>query len=79
MIKLGGLWKRTGKNGTFLAGKLGDASIMIFPNNKKTAPNQPDYTIFIAESKPQAQKPTAPKAPVRNEAPSFDDDGPDFL
>lgn len=62
MIKIGALYKRQGKNGEFLAGKFGDASIMIFPNKNKTDVKQPDYEIIIAENK---QKPAQQGAPFR--------------
>lgn len=74
MIELTALWKKTGPKGDYLTGKLGNATIMIFPNTKKTAENQPDFRIMITESKekgaafvprkptnfaPQASKPAA--------------------
>lgn len=62
MIKIASLWKRQGAKGQFLAGKIGDASIMIFPNTQKNQPNQPDYNVFIAEDKrPKTDAPRKPK------------------
>jgi hypothetical protein len=56
MIKIAGLWKRQGKAGDFLAGKLSDGvSIMVFPNKKKTAASQPDFELVIGEDKPRSQ------------------------
>ena len=49
MVKIGGLWKRQGKNGDFLAGKLGTANLMIFKNTKKRNAQDPDYSIMVAE------------------------------
>lgn len=67
VIKIAGLWKRTGQNGDFLAGKLSDGvSILIFPNKKKQTANQPDFEVVIAQDKPkdQPEKPKiTPKAP----------------
>jgi hypothetical protein len=65
MVKIASLWKRQGKNGEFLAGKLSDGvSIMIFPNRKKAAPNQPDFEMVIVEDKPRGQAPAPPKPKI---------------
>jgi len=54
-MKIGALWSKQNKEGkTFLTGVIndisGDIRIVIFPNDKKTQPNQPDYNIV--RSKP---------------------------
>lgn len=73
MIRIGSLWKKQGQKGPFLAGNFGDAVIMVFPNTKKTAPNQPDYSIVISEKKQQEKPPVAKPAP---KPPAGDDDIP---
>lgn len=63
MEKIGALWKRKSKDGskTFLTGKIGDQEIIIFANNRKSQPKQPDFEIF--ESAPrQAPVKVAPPA-----------------
>lgn len=48
LIKIAGLWKNTSKvNTTYLSGKIADAKILVFANNKKTAAHQPDYQLYI--------------------------------
>ncbi len=77
MIKLCGLWKRQGRNGGFLAGKLGDTSILVFENKKKRSADQPDYEVVLNDdsqkpqvqaSSPQPQKPRIIPKP-QNHAP----------
>lgn len=68
MIEIGGLWKKMGKNGEYFTGTLGSATLLVFPNTKKTAANQPDFRVMIAEKKPQAQG-GAPYKKPQNHAP----------
>ena len=58
MVKLGGLWKNTDKNGrTYYRGKLGAYSaIIIFKNERKTKETEPDLTAYIAESEPKGER-----------------------
>lgn len=53
MIKLCGLWKHVPDEGkTFLAGTLGNARLVIFPNGFKTDQNnEPDFIVYIDEKK----------------------------
>lgn len=57
MIRLSGLWKNTGKNGaSYLKGKLSPvASLLVFPNDHKRNDNDPDYYIYLDESKRQQE------------------------
>lgn len=63
MLKLASLWIKQGKNGEFFSGKLGDATIMIFPNRKKTADNQPDFNVFLAEPQNKGYQPRQDNQP----------------
>lgn len=52
MIKLTGLWESKDKNGnTVLSGKLGGAVIKIFANTYKKADNQPDFSLYLDETR----------------------------
>ena len=55
MVKIGGLWKNTGKKGDYLQGYLGMGKILIFPNGYKKGERDPDYYMFVAEKKKQGQ------------------------
>lgn len=70
MIELTALWKKTGPKGDYLTGKLGNATIMVFPNTKKTADNQPDFRIMVTESKEKQSYPNRPKPNPQNFAPT---------
>lgn len=66
-IKVGALWEKTGKSGdTYFSGKFGDASLIVFKNKFKKSENQPDYIVYIQESKREnvrqdfGQQPDAP-------------------
>jgi uncharacterized protein (DUF736 family) len=72
MINIGALWKKKNAKGeVYLAGPFGDAVIMVFPNTKKTNPNQPDYRIVVAEKKnreeQQKPKPAPALKPVQDD------------
>lgn len=72
MIKLAGLWKRTGQNGDFLAGKLSDGtSLLIFPNKNKQNANQPDFEAVIAQDKPKEQQAIKPKITPKPQSDGF--------
>jgi len=51
LIPLGGLWKsRTKKGEEMLSGDLGrGARLVILPNNRKSADNQPDFVMYVGE------------------------------
>lgn len=53
-LKLGGLWKKTGPNSTFLVGSYSPMTdLIIFPNNHKQKENEPDYHAYIVQKKPK--------------------------
>lgn len=56
MIPITGLWERDGRNGLFMTGKLGQATLFVFPNNRKNSDRDPDYQVFLAESKGQGNR-----------------------
>lgn len=62
LIKIAPLWKATNRNGTYLAGSVGDARYYILPNRHKhpkdhkdyeKTRNQPDYQLCIGERPPK--------------------------
>jgi hypothetical protein len=60
--KIGGAWKKQGKNGPFLSGEIQlegrdgpKLRLMIFQNGKKEKPSQPDYTIHLADDQKKEQ------------------------
>ncbi len=56
MIKITGLWKGKDKKGNpYFSGYMGNAKVLIFKNTYKEKDNQPDYNMFIAPKKEQAQ------------------------
>jgi len=63
--EMGALWKKQGRNQTYLSGTVKSADgdtrrVIVFENKNKKAENQPDFVIY--ESKPQEQGATAPAA-----------------
>lgn len=73
MIEITGLWLKETKDGKkYFSGTLGGASVLIFKNEKKGAPNHPDYKMYLAENKPKQQQQGQQRqqsAPVKNYAP----------
>lgn len=70
MIEASGLWlKKTGEGKPYFAGKMGGVNILIFKNEKKTSPNQPDYRLFFAEPKRQEKKSQEPDFNSNEEIP----------
>ncbi len=53
MIKIGALWKS--EKGDNLTGQMGDARLVVIPNQYKKEPKHPDFVVFIAE--PNERKP----------------------
>lgn len=52
MDKVGALWKRVSKKGEdFFTGIVGGQSVVIFKNNRKNKPNQPDYEVFKGQDR----------------------------
>ena len=66
MIRVGGLWSNTTRSGgKYLSGSLGNARIVILPNDRKReGKNDPDYTLFIA---PQEQRENVPATTVTDD------------
>jgi len=56
MVKIGALWKAREGSKAVLSGKIGDANLLVFKNNfKKEGSKQPDYIVYVAESKKKSQ------------------------
>jgi uncharacterized protein (DUF736 family) len=81
---IGALWlKKSQKtNASYLTGSVKLPSgevikILVFKNNYKNSPNQPDYRIFPDEKAPAAevpQKQSKPKEPVANNSVELEDE-----
>lgn len=75
--ELGALWKRQGKNQTYLTGYINKANgekikIVVFSSKNKKSENQPDFRIY--ESVPMEGRPatSAPqKAAPTSKAPAY--------
>jgi aryl-phospho-beta-D-glucosidase BglC (GH1 family) len=64
MVRLGGLWKNTTKDGkTYLAGTFGGARVLIFPNGFKEKDTDPDFVLNLAQNQPKEDKPQAARQP----------------
>lgn len=58
LIRLGGLWRKTGRDGkTFLSGSIGQAGLLIFSNTKKSKDTDPDYVCYVAPGREREAKP----------------------
>lgn len=67
-IRLGGLWLHRSKHGTeYLSGRLGQARLLVFRNDRKRDDGQPDYVMYLAEDERSptstASRPGEPAAP----------------
>lgn len=52
LIEISGLWTHQSKNGSlYMAGYMGNASILIFKNKFKSLDKHPDYVLYIREGK----------------------------
>jgi len=53
MIRLTGLWLNTAAstNEKYFRGALGSAVILIYKNNRKQSDKDPDYILYLDESK----------------------------
>ena len=61
LIKLTGLWEHTRRGNpgnTYWVGRLGAAKILVFKNNRKEDPDDPDFNIFLTEPSPPRQERT---------------------
>ena len=62
MVNLGALWKQKTKDGQmYLSGKLGEAKLLVFVNDKKGNEKAPDFRVCVdtpkkPDAKPQAQQ-----------------------
>jgi len=70
MIKLGGLWRTEGKDGSvFFSGKLGYGTrLLLFKNQHKRSDKDPDLVIYLAKSEEK-----------KREAPAGDADSDPFV
>jgi len=48
--ELGALWKKEGRNQSFLSGKVNNKQVIVFENTKKKSDKAPDFVVY--ESKP---------------------------
>jgi hypothetical protein len=69
--ELGALWKRQGKNQTYLTGYINKANgektkIVVFSSKNKKSENQPDFRIY--ESIPMDGRPTTNATPQKSAA-----------
>ena len=59
LIKLTGLWQRERRGNpgnTYWVGRLGAAKILVFKNNRKEKPEDPDFNIFLTEPAPPKER-----------------------
>ena len=50
--QIGALWKRVGRNGKYLQGRLNEGIdagdvVFVFVNERKREENHPDYNLFV--------------------------------
>lgn len=71
--EIGALWEKSGRNGTYFTGKIGDQPVVIFKNgNKREGSNAPDWRVL----KPQKQEPKGAAMPTEPVADVTDDSIP---
>lgn len=66
MRKIGACWKRKSKDGKqYLSGQIdlitSKLNIVLFKNDKKTNPKQPDYNIVLSEERKNLPQVTTEK------------------
>ena len=44
--ELGALWKKDGKNQSYLTGKLNDKQVIVFENTNKRSEKAPDFIVY---------------------------------
>ena len=71
--ELGALWKRDGKNQSYLTGKLNDKQVIVFENTNKRSEKAPDFIVYESREM-QGQGQGAPPASTTE-----DSDGGDLL
>ena len=73
--EIGALWKRDGKNQSYLTGKLKDQQVIVFENTNKRSEKAPDFIMYESrEMQGQGQEQGTPQ-PSTTE----DSDGGDLL
>ena len=62
MIKVAAFWKKTGKKGQFLSGKVDrqfsgglgkESGLFLFKNKYKEKEGHPDWILYLADDKPK--------------------------
>lgn len=69
LIEIAGLWSETSDSGTrYLSGKLGGTAgprVLVFKNERKKNPREPDYRVYLAPPRPRADTAEgSPKPPA---------------
>ena len=71
--EIGALWKRDGKNQSYLTGKLKDQQVIVFENTNKRSDKAPDFIMYESrEMQGQGQGTPQPST-------TEDSDGGDLL
>ena len=79
LVKMGALWINQGKNGEYFAGKLGDAKLLMFANDKKGNDKAPDYNLYVAPYQKKDDNQSRPgPAPAQTSTPASDDGDSDI-
>lgn len=61
-IKLMGLWKNVSKEGkTFLSGSIGQARVLVFPNEYKKTEKDPDFNLVLSPKEKEDHRAVEPK------------------
>lgn len=56
LVRLCGLWEHTSRAGmrTYLTGRLNRATrLLVFKNNNRQKPTDPDWTLFLRQDDPE--------------------------
>ena len=77
MNKIGALWLKKGKNGTFMSGVIdidddNSISVLVFKNGFKEQPKHPDYVIY----EPDTEETATNRADAQKKFQAADDDVP---
>ena len=73
--EIGALWKREGKNQSYLTGKLKDQQVIVFENTNKRSDKAPDFIMYESrEMQGQGQGQETPQSSTTE-----DSDGGDLL
>ena len=71
--EIGALWKRDGKNQSYLTGKLKDQQVIVFENTNKRSEKAPDFIMYESREM-QGQGQGTPQSSTTE-----DSDGGDLL